>query len=182
MRLSTSAARARAEPGTSPAPTMPTSCSNGTRRPARQGIGADLHSGYVSNWAALGTLGAKMPGLIIYSDALNHASMIEGIRHSRAEKRLFRHNDPKHLAELMAADDPAAPKLVAFESVYSMDGDIGPDRGDLRCGRAVRSHDLSRRGARCRHVWPARRRHCRTRRADGPGRRSSKARWARPSA
>jgi 5-aminolevulinate synthase len=96
---------------------------------------ADLHgkesalifsSGYVSNWAALGTLGAKIPGLIIYSDALNHASMIEGIRHSRAEKRLWRHNDPKHLAELMAADDPAAPKLVAFESVYSMDGDMAP--------------------------------------------------------
>jgi 5-aminolevulinate synthase len=96
---------------------------------------ADLHgkesalifsSGYVSNWAALGTLGAKIPGLIIYSDALNHASMIEGIRHSRAEKRLFRHNDPAHLAELMAADDPAAPKLVAFESVYSMDGDMAP--------------------------------------------------------
>ncbi|WP_420408750.1 5-aminolevulinate synthase [Hoeflea sp.] len=96
---------------------------------------ADLHgkesalifsSGYVSNWAALGTLGARIPGLIIYSDALNHASMIEGIRHSRAEKRLFRHNDPQHLAELMAADDPAAPKLVAFESVYSMDGDMAP--------------------------------------------------------
>ncbi|WP_394691821.1 5-aminolevulinate synthase [Hoeflea sp.] len=96
---------------------------------------ADLHgkesalifsSGYVSNWAALGTLGAKIPGLIIYSDALNHASMIEGIRHSRAEKRLFKHNDPKDLAKVMAADDPAAPKLVAFESVYSMDGDMAP--------------------------------------------------------
>jgi len=96
---------------------------------------ADLHakeaaliftSGYVSNWAALGTLLSKIPGIIVYSDALNHASMIEGIRHSRCIKRVFRHNDPEHLAELMAADDPAAPKLVAFESVYSMDGDIAP--------------------------------------------------------
>ena len=96
---------------------------------------ADLHgkeaallftSGYVSNWAALGTLGAQIPGLIIYSDALNHASMIEGIRHSKAERRIFKHNDPKDLARLMALDDPMAPKLVAFESVYSMDGDIGP--------------------------------------------------------
>ena len=96
---------------------------------------ADLHgkegaliftSGYVSNWAALGTLLAKIPGIICYSDSLNHASMIEGIRHSRCLKRQFRHNDYKHLRELMAADDPAAPKLVAFESVYSMDGDISP--------------------------------------------------------
>jgi len=96
---------------------------------------ADLHakeaaliftSGYVSNWAALGTLLSKIPGIIVYSDALNHASMIEGIRHSRCTKRVFRHNDPEHLAELMAADDPQAPKLVAFESVYSMDGDIAP--------------------------------------------------------
>ena len=96
---------------------------------------ADLHqkeaaliftSGYVSNWAALGTLLAKIPNIICYTDALNHASMIEGIRHSRCEKRIFRHNDPKHLEELMAADDPNAPKLVAFESVYSMDGDIAP--------------------------------------------------------
>nr|MCU0831663.1 5-aminolevulinate synthase [Rhizobiaceae bacterium] len=101
---------------------------------------ADLHgkeaaliftSGYVSNWAALGTLGAKIPGLIIYSDALNHASMIEGIRHSKAERRIWRHNDVKHLAELMAADDPKAPKMVAFESVYSMDGDIAPIRDIL---------------------------------------------------
>ncbi|TYC61777.1 5-aminolevulinate synthase [Rhodobacterales bacterium] len=96
---------------------------------------ADLHgkeaalifsSGYVSNWAALGTILSRIPGIIVYSDALNHASMIEGIRHSRCQKRLFRHNDPAHLRALMAADDPAAPKMVAFESVYSMDGDIAP--------------------------------------------------------
>ena len=96
---------------------------------------ADLHSkeaaliftsGYVSNWAALGTLLAKIPGIICYTDALNHASMIEGIRHSRCEKRIFKHNDWRDLDRLMAQDDPAAPKLVAFESVYSMDGDIAP--------------------------------------------------------
>ncbi len=96
---------------------------------------ADLHgkeaaliftSGYVSNWAALGTLLGNIPGMIVYSDALNHASMIEGIRHSRCLKRVFKHNDPKDLRRLMALDDPSVPKLVAFESVYSMDGDIAP--------------------------------------------------------
>ncbi len=83
-------------------------------------------SGYVSNWAALGTLGANIPGLVIFSDEKNHASMIEGIRHSRATKHLFRHNDPAHLDELMSQYGPEVPKLVAFESVYSMDGDIAP--------------------------------------------------------
>ncbi len=96
---------------------------------------ADLHnkdaaliftSGYVSNWAALGTLASRLPGCIVYSDALNHASMIEGIRHSRAEKRIFKHNSADDLRRKLAADDPAVPKLVAFESVYSMDGDIAP--------------------------------------------------------
>lgn len=96
---------------------------------------ADLHykdaaliftSGYVSNWAALGTLASRLPGCIVYSDALNHASMIEGIRHSRAEKRIFKHNCADDLRRKLAADDPAVPKLVAFESVYSMDGDIAP--------------------------------------------------------
>ncbi len=96
---------------------------------------ADLHnkqaallftSGYVSNWAALGTLGARLPGCVILSDALNHASMIEGIRHSRAEIQKFAHNSPEDLDRRLAQLDPSRPKLVAFESVYSMDGDIAP--------------------------------------------------------
>jgi 5-aminolevulinate synthase len=98
---------------------------------------ADLHgkeaallftSGYVSNWAALGTLGAKLPNAVILSDALNHASMIEGIRHARCEKVIWRHNDPADLDAKLAALDPARPRIVAFESVYSMDGDIAPIR------------------------------------------------------
>ena len=96
---------------------------------------ADLHgkegsllftSGYVSNEAALSTLGKLLPGCVIFSDALNHASMIAGIKNSGCEKRVFRHNDVEHLEELLAAEDPETPKLVAFESVYSMDGDIAP--------------------------------------------------------
>jgi 5-aminolevulinate synthase len=98
---------------------------------------ADLHgkesaliftSGYISNWATLGTLGASIDGLVIFSDALNHASMIEGIRHSRAEKRIWKHNDPADLDRQLRAVEPGRPKLVAFESVYSMDGDISPIR------------------------------------------------------
>ena len=98
---------------------------------------ADLHgkeaalifnSGYVSNWASLSTLAARIPGCIVLTDGLNHASMIEGIRHSRAEKHIFAHNDPADLRRKLAALDPARPKLVAFESVYSMDGDIAPVR------------------------------------------------------
>lgn len=95
---------------------------------------ADLHqkeaallftSAYIANDATLSTLPKLFPGLIIYSDALNHASMIEGIRRNGGAKRIFRHNDVAHLRELLAADDPEAPKLIAFESVYSMDGDFG---------------------------------------------------------
>ncbi|MBM3612638.1 MAG: 5-aminolevulinate synthase, partial [Alphaproteobacteria bacterium] len=98
---------------------------------------ADLHgkasallftSGYVSNWAALSTLGARLPGAVILSDEKNHASMIEGIRHSRAERIIWRHNDPADLERKLAALDPARPRIVAFESVYSMDGDISPMR------------------------------------------------------
>jgi 5-aminolevulinate synthase len=83
-------------------------------------------SAYIANDATLSTLRTIFPGLIIYSDALNHASMIEGVRRGGGEKRIFRHNDVAHLRELLAADDPAAPKLIAFESIYSMDGDFGP--------------------------------------------------------
>jgi 5-aminolevulinate synthase len=83
-------------------------------------------SGYVANETTLQTLGAMLPGCEIYSDSFNHASMIAGIRHSGAVRKIFRHNDVGHLEELLAAADPAKPRIVAFESVYSMDGDVSP--------------------------------------------------------
>src|SRR5215470_12751735 len=99
---------------------------------------ADLHqkeaallftSGYVSNEATLSTLSKILPGLIIFSDALNHNSMISGIKGARCERHIFRHNDLAHLEELLAAAPADAPKVIAFESVYSMDGDIADMRG-----------------------------------------------------
>ena len=98
---------------------------------------ADLHgkeaallfnSGYMSNWASLSTLASKLPNCVVLSDSMNHASMIEGIRHSRAETVIWNHNDVVDLEAKLAAIDPQRPKLIAFESVYSMDGDISPIR------------------------------------------------------
>ena len=96
---------------------------------------ADLHgkeaallftSGYVSNWAALSTLGSRLPNAVILSDAMNHASMIEGIRHSKAEKKIWKHNDVEDLAKKLSECPPDSSKIVAFESIYSMSGSIAP--------------------------------------------------------
>ena len=105
---------------------------------------ADLHgkaaallftSGYVSNWAALSTLGSRIPNVVILSDAGNHASMIEGVRHSRADKVIWKHNDWRDLDRKLAAVGDR-PKVVAFESVYSMDGDISPIKAIVQVAKA----------------------------------------------
>ncbi len=98
-------------------------------------------SGYVANEAALSTIGSVLDDCVIFSDAQNHASMIHGIRHSGAEKKVFRHNDVDHLAKLLASVDAKRPKIIAFESVYSMDGDIGPIREI--CALARQYHALT---------------------------------------
>lgn len=105
---------------------------------------ADLHhteralvfsSCYVANDATLSTLASKLPGCVIFSDALNHASMIQGMRHSNAAKKIFRHNDMAHLEQLLQSVDPSVPKIIAFESVYSMCGSIGPIRDIVKLAK-----------------------------------------------
>jgi 5-aminolevulinate synthase len=121
-------------------------------------------SGYVSNEATLSTLAKLLPGCIVFSDALNHASMIAGIKNSGCEKQVFRHNDLAHLEELLAAAPEDAPKLIAFESVYSMDGDVAPIAAicDLaeKFGALTYLDEVHAVG----HVRRARRRHFRARR------------------
>ena len=131
---------------------------------------ADLHgkeaalvfsSGYVSNETGISTIAKLMPNCLILSDALNHNSMIEGVRQARTEKIIFRHNDMAHLEALLAAADPARPKLIVFESLYSMDGDVAPLQRICDLAETLRGDDLCRRSSCRRHVRPARWRHFR---------------------
>ena len=128
---------------------------------------ADLHrkeaalvftSGYVSNETGISTIAKLMPNCLILSDAWNHNSMIEGVRQSKCEKQIFRHNDMAHLEELLRPADPDRPKLIVFETLYSMDGDVAPINRICDLAERYRRHDLCRRGARGRHVRSARRR------------------------
>ena len=138
---------------------------------------ADLHgkeaalvftSGYVSNETGISTIAKLLPNCLILSDALNHNSMIEGVRAVRLREEDLPPQRRRRISKSCCkAADPARPKLIVFESLYSMDGDIAPIARDLRPRRALRRHDLYRRSARGRHVRPARRRHRRARRRDG---------------
>ena len=141
---------------------------------------ADLHgkeaalvftSGYVSNETGIATIAKLLPNCLILSDALNHNSMIEGVRRSGCEKQIWRHNDVAHLEELLGRGAATRPKLIVFESLYSMDGDVAPVNAICDLAEKIRRHDLCRRGARGRHVRPARRRHRRARRCHGAHRR-----------
>ncbi len=114
---------------------------------------ADLHrkeaalvftSGYVSNETGIATIARLIPNCLILSDAFNHNSMIEGVRRSGCEKKIWRHNDVAHLEQLLIEAGPNRPKLVVMESLYSMDGDVGADRGNLQGRQASRRAHLSR--------------------------------------
>ena len=128
-------------------------------------------SGYVANEAAISTIARLLPGCLILSDAHNHASMIAGIRAAGGEKQVFRHNDLGQLEQLLAAQPRQRPKLVAFEGVYSMDGDFGPVAAICALARRYGALDLPGRGARGRHVRGARGGGGRARRGHGRGRR-----------
>ena len=100
-------------------------------------------SGYVANEASISALAAELPECMIFSDAMNHASIISGIRYARTEKAIFRHNDVAHLEQQLAEQPIDRPKLIIFESVYSMDGDTSPIAEIAALARAVRGADLS---------------------------------------
>ena len=141
---------------------------------------ADLHgkeaalvftSGWISNLAGISTIASLLPDCLILSDALNHNSMIEGVRRSGCEKKIWRHNDVAHLEELLAAEPLERAKLIVFESLYSMDGDIAPIAEIVELAEEIQRDDLYRRGPRGRHVRPARRRRRRARRSGATHRR-----------
>ena len=141
---------------------------------------ADLHgkaaalvftSGWISNLAGISTIAGLLPNCLILSDALNHNSMIEGVRRAGCEKQMFRHNDAADLEALLAAQPLERPKLIVFESLYSMDGDIAPIAEIVRLAKRYGAMTYHRRGPRSRHVRPARRRRRRARGPDGRDRR-----------